>query len=149
LAPELIYEFVNTLRHQNNVPLLVLIDNLNAWDSVSQFIDAKNAYKPLPSRRLALVDAWSTFQHLSPCYGASMFSTTSHASTKYLQEHFNMHKVRSLFLPEYSYREFKHALVHYHVSGVILSSVDDDFVGHALSMSGALPKEVFKLAQAL
>lgn len=146
-AARILYQLVDELRHQKEVPVLVLIDNLNAWDSVSDFIDPTNHYKPLPARRLALVDAWSVFQHVSPALGTSVFATTSHANQKHLPAHFNLNKIRATQIQPYNDLELKHALVHYNVSGALIDSVDEELIGLLKGLSGSLPKEVHIIAK--
>ena len=150
LATSVLYAAVSELRRAREMPVLVVLDNVNVWDGASQFVDPDSrTARPLPARRLALVDALSTFQHVAPELGASVFATTAHATNGRLHEHFNTRKVRPVLLQPYSHRALQHALVHYHVSGVLVAEVDRQLVGKVKMLSGALPKEVKHAALAL
>jgi hypothetical protein len=127
--------------------VLVLIDGLNAWDGVSDFVDRESGL-PLPARRLAMVDALSAFQHVAPQLGASVFATCGHATMRALPQHLNLRKVRPLLLEPYSHRQLQHCLVHYHVSGVVLADVDDALTAKVKNLSGGIAKSVAKVAQA-
>jgi hypothetical protein len=68
-APDLLYRFVEEIYslRANEPRVLVLVDDLNFWDHVSEFIHPGKV-KPLPSRQLALVDAIARFTHkVTPC----------------------------------------------------------------------------------
>jgi len=112
-------------------------------------VDPQNRYRPLPSRRLALVDAFSTFQRVSPSYGASVFATTSHASMAQLPSHFNLRLVHAQYLEPYTEQQLQHALVHYQLSQVLTPEVDKALVARVRGLSGAIPKEVTKVAALL
>ena len=64
-APRLLYDFVAELRLSTEVPVCVVIDNLNVWDQVCEFIEPFT-YNKLDPRKLALVDAFSYFQREAP-----------------------------------------------------------------------------------
>jgi len=64
-APRLLYDFVAELRLPTEVPVCVMIDNLNVWDQVCEFIEPFT-YTKLDPRKLALVDAFSYFQREAP-----------------------------------------------------------------------------------
>jgi hypothetical protein len=64
-APRLLYEFVAELRLPTEVPVLVIIDNVNVWDQVCEFVEP-HTYMPLNPRKLALVDAFSYFENHAP-----------------------------------------------------------------------------------
>ena len=150
LATAVLYAAVAELRTAHEVPVLLAMDNVNVWDGLSEFVDpASRAARPLPARRLALVDALSTFQHVAPQHGASIFATTGHASNRNLHAHFNLRKVRPVLLQPYSHSALQHALVHYHVSGVLIAEVDAQLVGKVKMLSGAMPKDVKQAALAL
>ena len=150
LSTSVLYATVAELRTASEVPVLVLMDNVNVWDGLSQFVDPDSrSALPLPARRLALVDALSAFQHVSPLLGASVFATTAHATKRNLHAHFNTRKVRPLLLQPYSHRALQHALVHYHVSGVLIAEVDAQLVGKVKMLSGAVPKDVKQAALAM
>ena len=150
LATAVLYAVVAELRSAREVPVLVLLDNVNVWDGASQFVDpSSRTAAPLPARRLALVDALSSFQHVAPELGCSVFATTAHASNSQLHAHFNTRKVRPVLLQPYSHRALQHALVHYHVSGVLVAEVDAQLVGKVKMLSGATPKDVKQAALAM
>ena len=150
LATSVLYATVSELRSAREVAVLVLMDNVNVWDGLSQFVDPDSrTARPLPARRLALVDALSTFQHVAPQLGASVFATTAHATKRNLHSHFNTRKVRPVLLQPYSHRALQHALVHYHVSGVLIAEVDAQLVGKVKMLSGAMPKDVKQAALAM
>lgn len=64
-APRLLYDFVAELRLDTEVPVCVMIDNLNVWGQVSEFIEP-HTYKPLDPKKLALVDAFDYFTREAP-----------------------------------------------------------------------------------
>ena len=147
LSTSVLYALVAELRLATEVPVLVAMDNVNVWDGRSEFIDPDSrTASPLPARRLALVDALSTFQHVAPQRGAALFATTAHGTQRNLHNHFNLRKVRPVLLQPYSHNALQHALVHYHVSGVLLAEVDAQLVGRVKMLSGATPKDVKEAA---
>ncbi len=64
-APRLLYDFVAELRLSTEVPVAIMIDNLNIWDQVCEFVEP-HTYKPMDPRKLALVDAFSYFTRAPP-----------------------------------------------------------------------------------
>ena len=128
--------------------MLVLLDNVNVWDVSSDYVDPHYHSRPMPARRLALVDAFSTFCHLAPARGAVVMCTTSHATLSGLRDHMNLRKVRPVLLQPFSHQQVKHAMVHYHVSGALLSDVTHNLIAKVLNLSGGFPKQVQRVAQA-
>ena len=128
--------------------MLVLLDGVNAWDGGSEFVDAGNRCRPLPARRLATVDALSTFQHVAPSNGASVWCTTAHATPRALPQHLNLRKVHALQLRPYSLQQLERCLVHYHVSGALLQDVNRALVARVRNLSGAIPRIVRQIAAA-
>ena len=129
--------------------MLVLVDNVNVWDVASDYVDPHYHSRPLPARRLALVDAFSAFQHVAPSYGAAVCCTASHATLEQLGAHCNLRTVRPVRLGPYSAQQLKHALVHYRVSGLLLEEVNSPLIAKVKSLSGALPRIVHQIALAL
>ena len=127
--------------------MLVLIDNLNVWDVSSDYVDPHYHSRPLPARRLALVDAFSTFCHIAPERGAVVMCTASHATLSGLRDHMNLRKVRPVRLLPYNDQQLKHAMVHYHVSGALLSTVTHNLITKVKNLSGGFPKQVQLVAQ--
>jgi hypothetical protein len=64
-APRLLYEFVAELRLPTEVPVAIMIDNLNIWDQVCEFIEP-HTYNQMDPRKLALVDAFAYFTKSPP-----------------------------------------------------------------------------------
>jgi len=147
LAPVILYDFIDELRQATEVPVLVLMDNVNVWDVASDYVDRYHHSRPLPARRLALVDAFSTFQHISPSNGASISCTASHSTLTSLPDYFNLRKVRPVLLPAYSHQQLQHALVHYHVCGALLNDVTPALVAKVKNLSGGMPKLVQRVAR--
>jgi hypothetical protein len=64
-APRLLYDFVAELRLDTEVPVCVIIHNLNIWDQVCDFIEPLT-YHQMSPRKLALVDAFDYFTRKAP-----------------------------------------------------------------------------------
>ena len=70
LATSVLYAVVAEVRTAHEVPVLVVMDNVNVWDGASQFVDPlSRTATPLPARRLALVDALSSLPARRPAVG--------------------------------------------------------------------------------
>lgn len=145
-APRLLYDFTAELKRSTEVPVLVLVDALNVWDQVTDFVEPLT-YKKMEARRLALVDAFSWFTQKPPGNGLSVWSlTTQYATLKHSFRHFTFPAVEGLDSFWYSQQEFKHCLVHYSVSEFILSDIDQELLVRINGLTGKVPREVFKQA---
>lgn len=145
-APRLLYDFTAELKRATEVPVLVVLDNLNVWDQVCEFIEPYT-YQHLDPRKLALVDAFSWFTTKPPGNGASVWAlTTRHATLNSAHRHFQYRDVNGLDSWWYSAAELKNCVVHYSVSEFILSDVDQDLISRINGLTGKVPRDVFKQA---
>jgi hypothetical protein len=65
LAPRLLYDFTAEIKRSTEIPVLVVLDNLNVFDQVCEFVEPLT-YAKMDPRKLALVDAFSWFQNKPP-----------------------------------------------------------------------------------
>lgn len=138
-----LYDFIEEARMATEVPVLVAIDSINAWDGVSDFPDPDNLFRRLPAARLALVDAMATFMLAPPVNGATVFALTHHAKLMHGGDHLSRADA-ILKCEPYSDAELANAVQHYAVSNVIVRQLDSDqhFLGSIKILTGAVPREL-------
>lgn len=143
LAPELLAPFIAEVKQADEVPIMILIDNMNVWDSQSAFIKPLT-YEPIQARELALVDAFSTFQTSAPKRGVSIWSiTTRYASLKKVLDHFSHPSVEPVDVTYYSMDELRHSLLHYQVSNFLIDAVETPVISRIQGLTGNVPRDVF------
>lgn len=115
--------------------MLVLIDDINHWDAVSQFLDPYKT-EPIHARNLQLVDAFSSFQVAPPFNGAVCFAFSSSASLKTEPSYYRPPTVKRFDTRWYDNGEFTHAVIHYHISRLLTSKVDRTFINKHKLLTG-------------
>lgn len=142
IATHVFYDLVEELKLSTEVPVLVTIDNLNAWDQQSLFRRPDNAFKTIKARELSMVDAWSTFQTQGPGNGLSVFALTQHATLNMSRVHMEGADF-ALETSIYSDDELKHAVQHYKVGELINSEVDSFLLARTKGLTGGVPRDAF------
>jgi hypothetical protein len=148
LLPRFIEEIYNLQADQPRV--LCLIDDMNFWDHSSEFIDPRTV-KPLPSRRLALVDAMAKFAEQTPPNATTAFSLSTHGFMRnggaYLSQADEVVEMK-----KYTDAELLTALRHYKISNTFelpISKMDMRWVAWVKGFSGGVPGDVYHLASIL
>eukprot|EP00823_Brevimastigomonas_motovehiculus_P004310 TRINITY_DN281_c0_g1_i1.p1 TRINITY_DN281_c0_g1~~TRINITY_DN281_c0_g1_i1.p1 ORF type:complete len:516 (-),score=135.65 TRINITY_DN281_c0_g1_i1:167-1714(-) len=146
-SSEVLYDFVEEIRRTTETRVFVGIDNMNYWDQNSAFLHPKT-FLPLPSRQLALVDAFSSFVTDPPVNGFVIFALTSGATMKFAKDYYKSAN-RLTHCLRYSDEELVKCLRHYRVSGVHSNAVTPQVYTYMQAISGAIPVDAFIQAQCM
>jgi len=120
IAPDLLWTFVDEVQAADEVPTIVLIDDINFWDEKSTFVDpdVKYGQKNLSSNKLALVAAFRSFISKAPTRGLTVLATTSTATMRHAKDMLSPFENVVMMKP-YSDNELLSAAQHYSVSGMV------------------------------
>lgn len=139
------YKFVSELQESTEVPVLVLIDSINQWDTASPFREPTERAAPIPCSRLAAVDAFSVFETTGPKFGAALFATTSSDSQKCVRERLRK-ATYAVEIRPYTDTELARVIKHYHTSGFVgLKNVDSILNARVKLVSQGVARQVFDI----
>jgi hypothetical protein len=142
IAADIFHDFIQEIKLATELKTLVLIDNVNVWDHMSEFRDPANPYKKIPARKLSMINALQTFQTAGPSNGMSVFCMTSHATLNLGRKHMQ----EATFTMEqkvYSNDELKTAFLYYKASKMLKSEVNPFLLARVKGLTGSVPRDVF------
>jgi len=142
IAADIFYDFVQEIKLATEIKTLVLIDNVNVWDHMSEFRDPVNPFKRIPARKLSMIDAFQTFQKTGPSHGLSVFAMASHATLNFGQKHMQeaTYTVDQLV---YTNDELKTVYLHYKASKMLKSDVNPFLMARVKGLTGCVPRDAF------
>lgn len=140
-APDILYDFVWEIQRTQDIPVTVLVDNLNSWDTVSDFNEAETM-KRLDRRQLCMVDAFARLQERPPRNGTFIFAlNTSHETLKRAKLHLDKAQ-QFLRIEPYTDKELSQTLVHYSASGIHHQEVTRRFIARVKGFTGGAGRDV-------
>lgn len=147
-APEAVWEhFFEELKQIDEAPIVLLIDDLNAFDHLTPFHDPAHHYKKLDANRLALVQDILELHQTNLKRGISIAATTSGWTQKNIAE-----RARGKFfveVKEFSLEEVQNALEHYSVSSLLYATPDNNTLAKFVAISGGRARAIREFAEIL
>lgn len=143
-APDVLFDVIEVLQHQKQVPVTVIIDNLNSWDTVSDFHEPETV-KRLDRRQLAMVDAFWRLVEKPPRNGTVIVGLTGNETLKKAKLYLDMADDVIMMHP-FSEKELSQAVVHYSASNLLQLEVTRRAIARVKAFTGAVPRDVFKYA---
>nr|BAK00618.1 predicted protein [Hordeum vulgare subsp. vulgare] len=147
LMPEVLSHFMREIKITQDVPVLVVIDSINAWDHDSPFLDPETEFRHIPARQLGLIKELDFFASHPPRYGGTLFAF----SQQYTKKNIAQYKSKGRHMvSHYDQGEVARALSHYKHSNLFIGQLDEANalrnVARVLALSGGTPREVYKVA---
>jgi hypothetical protein len=142
----ILFDFIELLRTQRTVPILVAIDSINQWDTLSPFRDPWR-YKRIPARQLSLVYVFDSLFHHPPTNGVTVVATTGHGPTKHSDEYLS-HGSHVYELAQLTHKQTEDMIKHYSISSYVNQQIDDELNVTLKTISGNVPKTLFDVAAA-
>lgn len=142
LAADIFYDFIQEIKLATEIKTMVLIDNLNVWDQMSEFRDPANPYKKIAARNLSMINAFQTFQSSGPVNGLSVFAMTSHATLNFGRKHLQ-EATYAVEQKVYTNDELKTAYIHYKASRMLKSDLSPFLMARVKCLTGGVPRDAF------
>ena len=145
LAAWVATDVLRELKRQTLFPVLIAIDDINAMDQLSDYVNpAKLRYK-LEANRLSFVQALHECLDEPPHRGCTLVSTSSHF-TQYRVPNLMERAGKHIQSVVYDNIQLQGMLEHYHQSKFILTHMDIEFLRRAEILTGGNPLDVRQFA---
>lgn len=141
LASELFYSFVWELQNTTKVNVVVVLDNINNVDHVSEFRHPKRYYRVF-GRSLSMTNALLSFLTSPPLCGAVVQAVSSSGTMKNAAAYVARGESQ-IWMTTLSELELQNTLDHYAVAGFTYDEPDLDTFRRAQLLSGSVPRDVY------
>ena len=149
-ASRLFISFLTEVNQINELPVLVIIDGVNAYNATTGYFHNETA-KPLPADNLTIPSALYQFVAAGPQNGVSIVCKTGVVTGKNVRLP-RLEKTKRFIFPvlPYSESELRNCVLHYAVNGYFqFPVVDRQFFGEISVATNRLPLKVHKFCKFL
>jgi hypothetical protein len=137
------HNFMNELKSQYQVPVLICLDEVNQLEQQSEMWDPRDPFKRVMTRDLSFGNMYAEAIDCPPRRGATVIASTTGLTALKMQEYLERAKHNYRYLA-YTNMEIQSALEHYSVSKFLLVPMDIELLRRCEAMTGNVPREVFR-----
>eukprot|EP00461_Guttulinopsis_vulgaris_P000459 UN00459 len=138
-------DFLEELRSQSQYPVLVAIDDYNAFKQRSDYLNPANLRVRLDANRLTFVRSLENLVQNPPIRGCTLVATSS-KFTQFRVEQILESSGEQFFVKAYTNPELQTVLEHYQTSRFILGQMDIEFLRRCQATTGNMPRLVREFA---